>query len=97
MTKYIMLPVLFIYLSIVTLVANSLAISSSDIGLAIPEGNSQTVGDYLGIFWDMLTFEIEIPSILIIIFIYPAIIVILFFLIEIFIELGKIIAEAIPL
>ena len=87
MTKYILLPVLFIYLTIVTLVASSVAITSSGVGTSIPAGNSLNVLDYLNIFWDMLTFNIEIPAILIILFIYPVVIIVIFLLIDILIEI----------
>lgn len=97
MSKYIIMAILFVYLSLITLIADSMAYTSGNVGVVIPEGTEISPSSYLTTFWDMLTFQIDLPSIMIIFLVYPAIIIILFIMIDIIIEIARVIAEAIPL
>lgn len=97
MSKYIIMAILFVYLSLITLIADSMAYTSGNIGVVVPEGTETNPSSFLTTFWDMLTFQIDLPSIMIIFLVYPAIIIILFIMLDIIIEIARVIAEAIPL
>lgn len=97
MSKYIIMAILFVYLSLITLIADSMAYTSGNIGVVVPGATETNPSSFLTTFWDMLTFQIDLPSIMIIFLVYPAIIIILFIMLDIIIEIARVIAEAIPL
>lgn len=82
--KYLILGGIFIYLVIITLVADSLAITSSGIETPfLEETGGMAVTGYLTTFWNMISFNINLPPVVTLLFIYPPLLILLYMVIEI--------------
>ena len=86
--KYILLSVVFLYLIIITIIADSVGIvATSGIADGIDTGSQNaSLGSIFGLlstFWKMITFQVQLPILAIIIFIYPAVIIVIAMLIDI--------------
>lgn len=88
MNKYVLMGLIFLYLMIITLLADSLLISTSgDIigGINAPStaGGTSGILDLLGTFWKMISFQIDLPNIVLIIFVYPPVLIVVFMIIDV--------------
>jgi len=88
MNKYMLLGLIFLYLIIVTLLAGSLNVGISG-GLDAPletEGARASVSSFLefmGVFWRLMTFQINLPFTAVLIFFYPPLIIVIFMIADI--------------
>jgi len=88
MNKFMTLMILILYLVLITIVAGSVAMTTTtDVIGGIPvnqEASILNVFGFLGTFFRILTFQItELPMLVYVIFIYPPVIGILYMIIDV--------------
>jgi hypothetical protein len=89
MNKYVLVAIIFLYLAIATMLADSLILSTSGNilgGMDTPNtvGGISGVIDLLGTFWKIVAFQIDgMPSIATILFFYPPTMMMTYMLIDV--------------
>jgi hypothetical protein len=93
MNKYILLPIIFLYLIVITLLTDSLFITTTGgvtdvINAPSLDGgvtnNISTILDFFKVFWRILTFRIDgVPFIITLIFFYPTTIMVVYMIVDI--------------
>ena len=86
MSKYVLMGLIFSYLVMITLISNALIVTvSEDVadGITVMGASDVSILDLLSTFWKLLTFQVDIPLLANIIFIYPAVIVLLYMMADI--------------
>lgn len=85
MNKAMTIGLLFIYIFLVTFMANLLGLDAETTILDGAEYVTESSRDWFGImktFWNLLTFQVDLPHLITAFVIYPPILVLLWYIIE---------------
>lgn len=88
MNKYILFAIIFLYLVVATLIADSLAVQTTTIviegtGTFTETSTLSGILDVISTFWKIVSFQIDLPFIVVLIFFYPATFIVVFMIVDV--------------